>query len=148
MRKAPPAASPDAYVAALDGWRRTLVESLRAAVRAASRLDEVVKWGHLVYLGVGPVVLIRAEDERVLFGFWQGQRFQHLEPRLKAGGKYEMASIELRQGTTLTPIVARRLTRAAVAANKAAGDPTAVVRSVTPRGTASVSRAAARRPRR
>ena len=148
MRKAPPAASPDAYVAALDGWRRTLVESLRAAVRAASRLDEVVKWGHLVYLGAGPVLLIRAEDERVLFGFWQGQRFLHLEPRLKAGGKYEMASIELRRGTTVTPLVARRLTRAAVAANKSAGDPAAAVRSVMPRGAAPASRAAARRPRR
>ena len=30
MRKLPPAADPDAYVEALSGWRRELVEQLRA----------------------------------------------------------------------------------------------------------------------
>lgn len=51
MTKAAPAADPDAYVAALDGWRRACVVALRAAVRgAAPKLREVVKWGHLVYL--------------------------------------------------------------------------------------------------
>ncbi len=33
MRKTAPAPSPDAYVAALDGWRRALAERLRAAIR-------------------------------------------------------------------------------------------------------------------
>ena len=47
MKKSVPAASPDAYVAALTGWRRTLVQELRAAIRSA-RLDEVIKWGNLV----------------------------------------------------------------------------------------------------
>jgi hypothetical protein len=50
MKKTTPAANPDAYVAALDGWRRERVEALRATVRAASALEEVVKWGNLVYL--------------------------------------------------------------------------------------------------
>jgi DNA-binding NtrC family response regulator len=49
MKKAVPAASPDAYVAALSGWRRKLVTTLRTAVRGAARLEEAVKWGHLVY---------------------------------------------------------------------------------------------------
>ncbi len=72
MRKSVPAADPDAYVLALDGWRRACVETLRAAVRKAAGLEEAIKWGHLVYAANGPVLLIRAEDERVLFGFWRG----------------------------------------------------------------------------
>ena len=70
MRKSTPAADPDAYVAALVGWQRACVENLRGAVCAVSGLKEVVKWGHLVYLSNGPVLLIRAEEQRVLFGFW------------------------------------------------------------------------------
>ena len=129
MKKAVPAASPDAYVAALTGWRRACVESLRAAVRGAATLNEVVKWGHLVYLDVGPVMLIRAEEERVLLGFWRGKRLQTLEPRLRAGGKYEMASLQLREGDTITKAAVRRLTARAVELNTELGDPTAVVRS-------------------
>ena len=98
MRKSVPAADPDAYVRALTGWRRACVETLRAAVRKATELEEAVKWGHLVYAANGPVLLIRAEDERVLFGFWRGQRLREIEPRLKPGGKYEMATLELREG--------------------------------------------------
>jgi hypothetical protein len=124
MRKAPPAASPDAYVAALDGWRRGCVEQLRAAVLGASAVSEVVKWGHLVYLANGPVLLIRAEAQRVLFGFWRGQRLREIEPGLKPGGKYEMATLELRAGMAFDPAVARRLTREAVALNQSLGDPT------------------------
>ena len=36
MRKSVAAADPDAYVHGLDGWRRTCVEMLRAAVRKAA----------------------------------------------------------------------------------------------------------------
>ena len=123
MTKTKPAASPDAYVAALDGWRRKAVESLRAAVRAAATFEEVVKWGHLVYLSNGPVLLIRAEDSRVLFGFWRGQRLTRIEPRLKPGGKYEMATVELREGMSIDPAAARRLAREAAALNAKLGDP-------------------------
>jgi hypothetical protein len=131
MKKTPPPASPDAYVAALDGWRRECVEALRATVRANPALEEVVKWGHLVYLADGPVLLIRAEDERVLFGFWRGQRLGHIEPRLKKGGKYEMATLELREGTTIKPATVRRLTREAVGLNRAHGDPTRAATAAT-----------------
>ena len=124
MKKSIPAASPDAYVEALDGWRRDVVGALRSGVRAASALDETIKWGHLVYFGNGPVLLIRAEDERVLFGFWRGQRLHGIEPRLKGGGKYEMATLELREGMTVAPATVRRLTREAVALDKTLGDPT------------------------
>jgi hypothetical protein len=123
MKKMTPAASPDAYVEALDGWRRTIVEALRSTVRTASALEEVVKWGHLVYLANGPVLLIRAEEARVLFGFWRGQRLRAIEPRLKPGGKYEMATLELREGMIVKPATVRRLTREAVALDRKIGDP-------------------------
>ena len=124
MRKVVPAVNPDAYVEALDGWQRELVEVLRSAVRAASALEEVVKWGHLVYLANGPVLLIRAEEERVLLGFWRGQRLAAVEPRLRAGGKYEMATLELRAGETVKPATVKRLAREAVALNEKLGNPT------------------------
>jgi len=128
MKKSKPAADPDAYVRALTGWRREVVEMLRAAVRKARPLEETIKWGHIVYFSNGPVLLIRAEDERVLFGFWRGKRLAGIEPRLKGGGKYEMATLELREGDTVKPAVAARLTKEAVRVNKTVGDPTRVVK--------------------
>ena len=124
MEKMVAAANPDAYVEALEGWRRELVESLRKAVRSSTPLAEVVKWGHLIYLANGPVLLIRAEDERVLFGFWRGQRLRSIEPRLEPGGKFEMATLKLREGMTIAPAVVRRLTREAVALSESLGDAT------------------------
>ena len=114
----------DAYVAELTGWRRTMVETLRTAVKAAAPLDERIKWTHLVYSSDGPVLLIRAEAERVLFGFWRGKRLRHIEPRLKPGGKFELANIVLREGNTIDPAVVAHLVREAVALNLAIGDPT------------------------
>lgn len=124
MKKTPPAASPDAYVKALRGWRRERVDQLRAAVHGAAKLEEVIKWGHLVYFSNGPVLLIRAEDQRVLFGFWRGKRLTRIEPRLKGNGKYELRTVDLREGDTISAAIARRLTREAVALNKRVGDPT------------------------
>lgn len=129
MRKAPPAANPDAYVAALDGWRLACVTMLRRNVRAAAKLDEVVKWGHLVYFaGAGPVLLIRAEETRVLFGFWRGQRLLEIEPRLKPGGKYELATLDLREGDRIAATTVRRLAKEAVALNRKLGDATKVAK--------------------
>ena len=132
MQKSTPAANPDAYVAGLDGWQRHCVEALRAAVCAAAVLEEVVKWRNLVYLLNGPVLVIRAEQQRVLLGFWRGQRLRAIEQRLKPGGKYEMATLELLKGTTISSTTVRRLTREAVALNKALGDPTKGVRPDQP----------------
>jgi len=125
MQKFIPAASPDAYLAALDGWRKPLVARLRNATRAAGVLDERIKWGHLVYFHNGPVLLIRAENARVLFGFWRGKRLRELDERLKGNGKYELATIELKEGDTLTSARAKQLVLAAIALNDALGDPTA-----------------------
>lgn len=124
MKKSAPAANPDAYVSGLDGWQRGCVEGLRAAVRSAAALEEAVKWGHLVYLSNGPALLIRAEEQRVLFGFWRGQRLRAIEPDLKPAGKYEMATLELREGMAISPARVRRLTKEAATLNKTLGDPT------------------------
>jgi hypothetical protein len=83
MKKTTPAPNPDAYVASLVGWQKACVESLRTVAVATTPTKETIKWGHLVYRSNGPVFLIRAEEERVLFGFWRGQRLREIEPRLK-----------------------------------------------------------------
>ena len=123
MKKVVPAANPDEYVAGLADWRRACVEHLRANVRAVNGLEEAVKWGHLVYSSNGPALLIRAEEQRVLFGFWRGQRLQKVEPRLKASGNYEMATLELREGMTAAAAMVRKLAKEAIALNKSLGDP-------------------------
>lgn len=120
---APKADTPDDYLAQLDGWRLATVEALRAAVKAAAPLEERIKWTHLVYFSNGPVLLIRAEAERVLFGFWRGKRLRHIEPRLKPGGKFELATMVLRAGDVVDEKVATELVRAAVALNHEIGDP-------------------------
>lgn len=124
MKKSIPAANPDAYVAALAGWRAALVKSLRNAVKRAAPFEEVIKWGHLVYRANGPALLIRAEEKRVLFGFWRGQRLREIEPRLTPGGNYEMATLVLREGDTIKAAVARQLAAAAFSLNEQWGDPT------------------------
>jgi hypothetical protein len=124
MKKVQPAATPAQYVASLRGWQAGVVRRLRAAVRASAPLEEMVKWGNLVYFSNGPVIVLRAEPGRVLFGFWRGQRLVAREPRLRPSGKYEMATIVLDADTTIGPTTIRRLTRAAVALNRSLGDPT------------------------
>jgi hypothetical protein len=128
MKKTKAAASPAEYLGSLGGWQSRCVRRLRAAVSASAALDETVKWGNLVYFSNGPVIVIRAEANRVLFGFWRGQRLREIEPRLKPGGKYEMATLELGEGSTIAPATARKLTRAAVALNRKLGNPARAVK--------------------
>ena len=128
MKKSIPAETPDAYVAALDGWRKGLVEALRASVLSAGKLEEIIKWRHLVYFSNGPVLLIRSEEERVLFGFWRGQRLGGIDARLKPGGKYEMATMVLIEGSEVNSAQVKKLVKAAVALNKKLGDPTDIAR--------------------
>lgn len=129
MMKGPVAANPDAYVAGLEGWTQAPVAALREAVRTVDGLTEVIKWGHLVYLSNGPALLIRAEDERIVFGFWRGQRLRQIEPRLKPGGLYEMANVILREGETIAPETVVALTQAAAALNADLGDPTKILKN-------------------
>ena len=124
MKKSIAAENPDAYVASLSGWQRRFAEALRATVVDTAPLREVVKWGHLVYFSNGPVLLIRAEEKRVLFGFWRGKRLRGIEPRLKPGGKYEMATLELVEGTPLDRSTVIELVKDAVALNASLDNPT------------------------
>ncbi|WP_200960139.1 DUF1801 domain-containing protein [Pelomonas sp. Root1217] len=118
------AADPGGYVAALGGWQRAQVMALRAAVlQAAPGLEEKLKWGHLVYFSNGPVLLIRAEPKRVLFGFWRGKRLLHLEPRMRGGGKFELRTLELQEDTPFDRETALALVKAAVALNAELGNP-------------------------
>lgn len=137
------AESPDAFVAALSGWRRELVVLLRRAATRVPGLDERIKWGNLVYFMNGPVLMIRAEPARVLFGFWRGQRLRDIEPRLKPGGKYEMATLELKADDSIQPRVARRLVESAVALNAEHGDPTDLASGRNTRGKAPKKHASA-----
>lgn len=121
------ATDPDGYVAALSGWQQERVIALRRTLRrAVPAFDERLKWGHLVYVLNGPVLLLRAEPTRVLFGFWRGQRLRELESRLKPGGKYEMATLVLHEDTRITATRVAALARAAAALNRELGDPTAL----------------------
>jgi hypothetical protein len=127
MKKSVPSESPDAYVATLTGWRKPLVEDLRRAVLSAGNLDERIKWGHLVYFSNGPVLLIRAEETRVLFGFWRGKRLRDLDERLKPSGKYELANIVFFEDDKVSPTSTKNLVKAAIRFNLELGDPTAAV---------------------
>jgi hypothetical protein len=117
-------ASPDEYVQSISGWRRGCVDMLRAIARDVGDSDETVKWGHLVYVANGPAFLIRAEEQRVLFGFWRGKRLLDIEPRMKGGGKYELRTLDVREDTLIDPATAEQLIREAIRLNRAIGNPT------------------------
>ena len=119
------AASPDAFVEELDGWKRELVEQLRAAVNAGAEFDELIKWGNLVFAHNGLCVLIHVEDHRVVFGFFRGKRLTALEPRIKASGKYELGNIVFFEGDAIVSGQVERLAREAARMNDDLGDPTA-----------------------
>jgi hypothetical protein len=120
------AASPDAFVDELDGWRRVLVEMLRAAVNAGAEFDEIIKWGNLVFVHQGLCVLIHVEDHRVVFGFFRGKRLTTLDPRIKASGKYELGNIVFFEGDWIDRQQVETLAREAARLNDEFGDPTAL----------------------
>ncbi len=122
-RSGPLPASPDEYVQSIRGWRRDRVDTLRAIAHRIGYSDETVKWGHLVYMANGPAFLIRADEERVLFGFWRGKRLLDIEPRMTGSGKYEMKTLELREKTVIDAAVAERLIREAIRLNQTIGNP-------------------------
>jgi len=124
------AASPEAYVAALEGWRLELVAHLRSNVLSGAKLEEGMKYGNLFYSSNGPAVVIRAEDKRVLLAFFRGKRLRDIEPRLKASGKYELANLQLLEGDTIAASAIRKLTKEAVALNRRLGDPTHAAKKV------------------
>ena len=69
-------------------------------------------------------MLIRAEADRVLLGFWRGRRMMGLEPRLEVGGKYEMARLVFREGDAIAFDLVSQLAAEAYRLNADFGDPT------------------------
>jgi hypothetical protein len=124
MMRGMAAANPDAYVAALSGWQRERVEMLRAAVNAGADFDEIIKWGNLVFVSNGLCLLIRAEDHRVLLGFWRGKRLTQIDPRIRPSGKYELGNLIMTEGTAVDATLVTELAAAAAALNAELGDPT------------------------
>ena len=121
------AANPDAFVEELDGWRRGLVEQLRAAVNAGAAFDEIIKWGNLVFVHQGLAALIHVEDHRVVFGFFRGKRLTGIEPRIKPSGKYELGNIVFFEGDAIEPAQVSALAGEAARLNDQLGDPTAII---------------------
>ena len=120
------AASPDAFVEELSGWRRELVELLRAAVNAGAAFDEIIKWGNLVFVHNGLCVLIHVEEHRVVFGLFRGKRLTALEPRIKPSGKYELGNIVFFEGDAIEAGQVEAVAREAARLNDELGDPTAI----------------------
>lgn len=124
MMKGEAAANPDAYVEALSSWQRPLVETLRAAINTSAAFEEIIKWHNLVFVSNGLCILIRAEEHRVLLGFWRGKRLTHLDPGIKPSGKYELANLTLREGDSVDPAHIAMLASEAAKLNADLGDPT------------------------
>ncbi|WP_332817794.1 DUF1801 domain-containing protein [Sphingopyxis sp.] len=121
----PAADSPDAYIAALSGWRRDRAEIMRAAIMRAAPFDETIKWTNLVFMANGPCILIRAEEHRVLLGFWRGKRLRDVDPRIKASGKYELGNLVMTEETEVTADQVTRLAAEAFRLNTELGNPAA-----------------------
>ncbi|WP_227339601.1 MULTISPECIES: DUF1801 domain-containing protein [Sphingopyxis] len=119
----PAAESPDAYIAALLGWQRKRCEMMRAAIMAAAPFDETIKWTNLVFMANGPCILIRAEEHRVLLGFWRGKRLREFDARIKASGKYELGNLVMTEGTEVTAEAVARLAAEAYRLNLELGNP-------------------------
>lgn len=121
----PAAETPDAYIAALSGWQLERCRMMRAAIMAAALFDEMIKWTNLVFMANGPCILIRAEEQRVLLGFWRGKRLRDLEPRIKASGKFELGNLVLTEATEVTAEQVTRLAAEAHRLNIELGNPAA-----------------------
>jgi hypothetical protein len=119
----PAAASPDAYIAALSGWQRERCVMMRAAIMAAAPFDETIKWTNLVFMANGPCILIRAEEHRVLLGFWRGKRLRGVEPRIKTSGKYELGNLVMSEATEVGAELVARLAAEAYRLNIELGNP-------------------------
>lgn len=121
----PAAESPDAYIAALSGWQRERCVMMRAAILRAAPFEETIKWTNLVFMATGPCILIRAEEHRVLLGFWRGKRLRELEPRIKASGKYELGNLVMTETTEVTAEMIETLAAEAFRLNDELGNPAA-----------------------
>ncbi|MGQ3100562.1 MAG: DUF1801 domain-containing protein [Sphingopyxis solisilvae] len=121
----PAAESPDAYIAALSGWQLERCRMMRSAILSAAAFEETIKWTNLVFTANGPCILIRAEEHRVLLGFWRGKRLRGVDPRIKASGKYELGNLVMTKTTEVTAEQVATLAAAAHRLNLELGNPAA-----------------------
>ena len=121
----PAAETPDAYIAALSGWQLERCTMMRTAIIAAAPFEETIKWTNLVFMANGPCILIRAEEHRVLLGFWRGKRLRELDPRIKASGKYELGNLVMTEAIEVTAERVTTLAAEAFRLNADLGNPAA-----------------------
>ncbi|MGL3822614.1 DUF1801 domain-containing protein [Sphingopyxis sp. R3-92] len=121
----PAAETPDAYIASLSGWQRDRAKMMRAAIMGAAPFEETIKWTNLVFMANGPCILIRAEEHRVLLGFWRGKRLRDLDSRIKASGKYELGNLVMTEATEVTSEIVATLAAEAFRLNAELGNPAA-----------------------
>lgn len=121
----PAADSPDAYIAALSGWQRERCTMMRAAIMGAAPFEETIKWTNLVFMANGPCILIRAEEHRVLLGFWRGKRLRDVDARIKASGKYELGNLVMTAAIEVTTEQVAKLAAEAYRLNLELGNPAA-----------------------
>ena len=121
----PAAETPDAYIASLSGWQRDRAKMMRAAIMGAAPFEETIKWTNLVFMANGPCILIRAEEHRVLLGFWRGKRLRDLDPRIRASGKYELGNLVMTEATEVTSEIVATLAAEAFRLNAELGNPAA-----------------------
>ena len=126
MRPSSPPVDPAAWLDALTGWQRQLVDELLATVRKSTRLEAAVRGGDLVFLSNGPALAFRVEPDRVRFALWRGRSMRDIEPRLEPEGAGDRAAVSLREGQTIDPATVRRLVKKAMRLNAALGDPTRI----------------------
>jgi len=117
-------ADPEAWFADAADWQKPVISAWRAAIVSASDFERTIKYGNLFFLHRGPAVLIRHEPERLLLGFFRGKRLLDMEPRLKPGGKYELANLVLREGDVIEAATVAGLAGKAARLNEELGDPT------------------------
>lgn len=117
------ATNPEAFITELTDWRRAVVELLQAAILRGHHFDQAIKWGNLVFFANGRCILIHVEEHRIVLGFWRGKQLVELDPRLKPGGKYELANLVIHPDTEIDPDQIAALARAAAALNLELGDP-------------------------
>lgn len=124
MKMGEAAANPDAYVEALSGWQRPYVKMLRAAIHTGGEFSEGIKWTNLLFSHSGACLVIRAEERRVILAMFRGKRLRHLDPRIKASGKFELANLIVTDGDSVEPELVTRIAVEAAKLNAELGDPT------------------------
>ncbi len=116
--------SPDEWYRDAQDWQKPLIATIRDSISSAAAFDQEVKYGNLFFLHAGPAMMIRHEEDRVIFGLFRGKRLRGMDSRLKASGKYELANIVLKRGDAIHAETVRQLAETAAQLNDELGDPT------------------------